>query len=290
MGTTIEGIAVVGAGWRNRRRALRLAVAATGAALEDAHLKPAAVDLLINAGIYHDRNLGEPALAPLIQADSGMNAGDPTPGRIGTFSFDIANGGSGVLTALRIADGFLRSRTVTTVVAVAGDADPGFGLADDFPFEPAAGAIVCRWTDSERGLASFRWHNRPDDGATFRAGIGLRHGRNVLSIGEDPGFAEQAAETAVVPAREVLREHRLGADDIDLMVCSPGAPAFTKKIAMELALPDDRIVAAGPELHTAAFIVALAAARQQGRLSEAANVLFVCGAAGLTAGAALYRP
>jgi 3-oxoacyl-[acyl-carrier-protein] synthase III len=290
MGTTIEGMAVVGGSWRSRHRALRLAVAATGAALQDARLPPAKVDLLINTGIYHDRNLGEPALAPLIQADSGINAGDPTPGRIGTFSFDIANGGSGVLTALQIADGLLRSRTVATVVIVAEDADPGSGLAANFPFEPAAGAVVCRWTDTEPGLVSFRWHNRPDDGAAFRAGIGLRHGRNVLSIQEDPGFDEQLAETAVVPAREVLRDHRLGADDIDLLVCSPAAAAFTKKIAMELALPDDRVVATGPALHTVAFIAALAAARQNSRLSEARNVLFVCGGAGLTAGAALYRP
>ena len=292
MGTTIEGLSVVEGGWRTRHSALGLSVGATRAALRDAGLRPADVDLLLNAGVYHDRNLGEPALAPLIQADAGINAGDPTPGGIGTFSFDIANGGCGVLTALQIADGFLRSRTVTTALIVAGDADPGSGLAVDFPFEPAAGAVVCRWTDTERGLASFRWCNCPDGGATFRASIGLQHGRNVLSIGEDPGFAEQAAETAARAARALLRDHRLCAEDIELVVGSPAGPTFMKRIAMELGLPDDRLVAARPGLHTAAFIAALETARQRepGRWSEAGNVLLVCGASGLTGGAALYRP
>jgi 3-oxoacyl-[acyl-carrier-protein] synthase III len=290
MGTTIEGISVIEGGWRNRHSALRLAVAATRTALRGASIEPAAVDLLINAGVYHDRNLGEPALAPLIQADAGINAGDPTPGAVGTFSFDIANGGCGVLTALGIADGFLRSRTIATAVIVAGDADPGSGLAIDFPFDPAAGAVVCRWTDSERGLVASRWHNRPDGGASFCASIGLRHGRNVLSVEEEPGFAERAAETAAVAARGLLSDQHLGADEIDLVVCSPGGPVFTKKIATELGLADDRFVASGSALHTVAFIAALETAKQQRRLSEAGNVLFVCGAAGLTGGAALYRP
>ena len=35
------------------------------------------VDLLVNAGIYRDRNLGEPALAAMIQQDIGANPEDP---------------------------------------------------------------------------------------------------------------------------------------------------------------------------------------------------------------------
>ena len=35
------------------------------------------MDLLINAGIYRDRNLGEPALAAMIQQDIGAHPEDP---------------------------------------------------------------------------------------------------------------------------------------------------------------------------------------------------------------------
>jgi hypothetical protein len=41
------------------------------------------VDVLVNAGLYHDRNLGEPALAPLIQDDLGANRDDPHAGAVG---------------------------------------------------------------------------------------------------------------------------------------------------------------------------------------------------------------
>jgi len=76
---------------------------------------PSDLDLLINAGIYCDRNLGEPALAAIIQDDIGANPEDPHSHAHGTFSFDIANGVCGVLTALQIADGLLRSRTYDDV-------------------------------------------------------------------------------------------------------------------------------------------------------------------------------
>ena len=68
--------------------------------------------MLINAGIYRDRNMAEPALAALIQADIGAHPEDPHPDSHGTFSFDVANGVCGVLTALQIADGFLRSHAI----------------------------------------------------------------------------------------------------------------------------------------------------------------------------------
>ena len=101
------------------------------------------VDLLVNAGIYRDRNLAEPALAALIQEDIGANPEDPHGDRHGTFSFDIANGTCGVLTGLQIVDGFLRSHTIRCALITASDADPGRGMSEHFPFSPCrCGAAV----------------------------------------------------------------------------------------------------------------------------------------------------
>lgn len=60
MGTIIERVEISEAGWRNRHSALRLAVAAAKRCLHRAGCDPDSIDLLINAGIYRDRNLGEP--------------------------------------------------------------------------------------------------------------------------------------------------------------------------------------------------------------------------------------
>ena len=91
------------------------------------------LDLLVNVGLYRDRNLGEPALAALIQEDVGANPEDPHADTHGTFSFDIANGTCGPLTALQVVDGFLRSGTIHRALVVASDADPGHGIGRALP-------------------------------------------------------------------------------------------------------------------------------------------------------------
>ena len=99
MATIIESVGAVRRPRLLRKRgARRLADAAARRALHRAGLVAGDIDLLLNAGLYHDRNLGEPALAALIQEDIGANPEDPHAGGHGTFSFDVANGACGVLT------------------------------------------------------------------------------------------------------------------------------------------------------------------------------------------------
>src|SRR6266567_4127681 len=136
MATTIDAVAVTTGTRRVRRSALRLANHAIEESVTRAGVTPNDIGLLLNAGLYRDRVLGEPALAALIQADVGANREDPHAGVHGTFSFDVANGTCGVLTALQIADGFLQAGTVERAVIVASDADPGHHLAPGFPYAP----------------------------------------------------------------------------------------------------------------------------------------------------------
>ncbi len=112
MGTVIDRVDVAHARWRDRHSALHLAVTAATDCLRRAGCDAHELDLVVNAGIYRDRNLGEPALAALIQDDIGANPEDPHTGGHGTFSFDVANGACGVLTALQIVDGFLRTHSI----------------------------------------------------------------------------------------------------------------------------------------------------------------------------------
>jgi 3-oxoacyl-[acyl-carrier-protein] synthase-3 len=290
MGTTLDGVTTVLGGWRSRHHALRLATQATTEALAKAGVQPAEVDLLINAGIYRDGNLGEPALAPLIQQDAGVNPEDPHGHAHGTFSFDVANGACGVLTALQVADGFLAAGTAKLALIVTSDARPGRRLAPRFPFAPAGGALVGRWADKGRGLGSFHWLTEPDEGASFRATVGLQHGRNTLIIDEDETFAERAGAVAAKVAHEALADTATRPDDVGLVVASPARPGFVAALASNLGIPADRIVTAGKDLHTVGFVAALDAAVGAGRLEPDEPVIFVCAGAGVTAGAVTYRP
>jgi 3-oxoacyl-[acyl-carrier-protein] synthase-3 len=287
--TVIESVAVAAGRRRRRRSAHALADAAARRALDRAGLAASGVDLLVNAGLYHDRNLGEPALAALIQEDIGANPEDPHPGGHGTFSFDVANGACGMLTGLQVVDGFLRAGTIRHALVVASDATPGRRLAPGFPFPAAGAAIVCGWRTGDDGFLGFRFASPPEGGAGdgFRATVGPVGGRNRLTITESPDFARSAGTWAGEVADKLLADHGLTPADIDLVVANPLVTGFRQALATRLGVPPARLGGpdGGPPVHTAGLAVALDAA---GRL-DGRTVLLVSAGAGLVAGAALMR-
>lgn len=288
MGTMIDRLYVTQGSLRTRHSALRLAVTAAKTCLRKAGRVPADVDLLINTGIYRDKNLAEPALAALIQDDVGANPEDPHHDAHGTFSFDISNGTCGILNALQIVDGFLRSHTVNCALIVTSDADPGRGLSENFPFSPVGAALVCDWSADDFGLGPVHWVNNPDNGEAFRATVGLENARNVLEFSASAALDEQFATAGAQAARDCLVESGLELSDVAIIVAAPARESYRTALATRLGVPVDKIaVANDPAMHTASLVSALRIAAEQ--LSPGAWVLFVAAGAGVTAGAALYR-
>jgi 3-oxoacyl-[acyl-carrier-protein] synthase III len=254
----------------------------------NAGMAPSDLDLLINAGIYRDRNLGEPALAAIIQDDIGANPEDPHCDAHGTFSFDITNGACGVLTALQIADGFLRSHTISRALVVASDADPGRGASERFPFSPAGGALLCKWSNQDDGLGPVQWVNHPDDGKNFRASIDFDMFRNVLRFRESAAIATELAAAGAEAARRCLDEATLDVSDIPVIIGAPPDRHFRVNLAARLGVPVERVAVASDEhMHTASLVAALA--RETGKHPPGTPVLLVAAGAGIVAGAALYR-
>jgi 3-oxoacyl-[acyl-carrier-protein] synthase-3 len=290
VGTTIDRIALSTGRWRHRTSALGLADAAVRQCLEDASMRRDEVDLLVNAGLYRDRNLGEPALAALIQADTHLNAEDPHPGGHGTFSFDVGNGTCGPLTALQVVDGFLRAGTVQRAVVVASDANPGHGMAPGFPFAAAGAAALCTLHEGGLGLGSFRWLRAPGTEDAFQAVVRLEDGTNRLRVRVADTYAVDAAAVAAKVADEVLAAAGLSAAALDAAIVAPADDAFTFGFAEALGVARDCVVrAADPLVHTASFLTAFSVASTTGRLTPGSTALLVCAGAGITAGACLYR-
>jgi 3-oxoacyl-[acyl-carrier-protein] synthase-3 len=290
MGTVIDRVDVAHPRWRDKHSALHLAVTAAKDCLRGAGCGPDELDLVVNAGIYRDRNLGEPALAALIQDDIGANPEDPHADAHGTFSFDIANGACGVLTGLQIVDGFLRSRSIHRALVVASDADPGHGMSERFPFSAAGAALLCRWTDDEYGLSRVSWVNADvgDDNETFAATVGFADARNVLRFSQSATMDEKFAVAAAEAARACLDAQSARLEDIDLIVAAPARPEYRAALSSRLGVPVEKIcIADDHRMHTAALAAAFEPEVE--RLPAGAQVLFVAAGAGVTAGGALYR-
>ena len=283
------------------RGALHLSDQAARLCLERGHRTGNELDLLINTGIYRDHNLAEPALASIIQEDLGANPGHPPRfGHHGTFSFDLANGGCGVVTALHLADGFVGTGTARFALIVGGDADPAPRTTRGFPFAPAGGAILLEHVPAETGFLGFAIRTFPGDGAGLfesemrwdrEAGI-AHHGRNVVEITESPRFGARCLDHGVTVARELLERVSLGSKDVGVLIASQYPVDFATELARRLELPSECVPRIAPELartHTAGPIAALEAAIESGQLERARYTLFVTAGAGPTIAAAVYR-
>ena len=130
-----------------------LAIVAARSALENAHLTPDDLDLIVCATISPD--LMCPASANLIQAGLGCR---PIP------SFDILAACSGFLYALSVGDQFIRTGTASNVLVVGAEI---LSRVSDFTdrntcilFGDGAGAAVLSATDEpDRGLRSIRLYS-----------------------------------------------------------------------------------------------------------------------------------
>jgi 3-oxoacyl-[acyl-carrier-protein] synthase-3 len=296
MGTLIEAVATA----RGRRgpfgrRALRLSDDAIRLCLDRAHRRPEELDLLVNAGLYKDKNLAEPALASIIQEDIGANPGSPPrPGHHGTFSFDVMCGGCGVLSAARLLHLFLGRGAARLGVVVAADAG-----ASAFPFPSVGGAVLLAHTDEERGFSPFAFRTFPELADLFDARVrwepdpvGGRRGRNALEIKEAPAFAGLCAERGAAVASAFLEGVGVRLEEVDLLVASQQPVHFAENLAHLLGLGPDRVPRIDRTLegaHTAGPIAALEAAMESGQFARAQKMLFVTAGAGLTIATALYK-
>lgn len=300
MGTRIDAVATAhGHGWRLGRGALHLTDVAAKACLARAHHRPDELDLLLNVGIYKNANTAEPALASIIQQDIHANP-QITRGHHGTFSFDILNGGCGVLTAALLVDGFVGHGVARHSMIVAGDVNPSQGTSVHFPFSPAAGAMLIEHTDDSSGFEQIELRTFPEHASLFEVLLRwephagwLRRGRNVVEVREDPSFASVCIERAASVTSAYL--NRLGhhLDDIDLLIASQYPRTFAHGLARELGIPAARVPIVARELaatHTAGPIAALEAAFASGQFARARRTLFVTVGAGITVGVALYAP
>jgi 3-oxoacyl-[acyl-carrier-protein] synthase-3 len=302
MGARIESFATSHARGILGKGALGLADAAAESCLEKAGRKSSDVELLVNAGIYREKNVGEPALAALIQEDIGANPGHPQAGAHGTFSFDVANGGCGVITAALLLSGFLRSRTIELGLVVASDSDPGHSRGFEFP--AAGGALLLDWApNDDRGFLDFQLDTFPEHAELSTSRVRwteheaswvphLHPGENVLYVENHVALPEQAAACAARSVEKLLGRNGLAMGDVDLVVPSIAPVAFPSRIADALGIGIDRVASAPVELAgalTAGPVLALERACDDGRFQAAHNTLFVTVGAGISTAVALYR-
>lgn len=292
MGTVIEASAIATPDGDPSVGAIALADAAARSCLERARRAADDVQLLINAGVYLDRNISEPAIASLIQEDIDANP-EPVPGGgPGTFSFDVRNGACGLLTGIEVIDGLLASGTIDVGMVVATDADPEPGRTAGFCFPALGGAILLSRDDARRGFTGFRFATFPEYEHLFTSAIDWLAedggGRNALTVEIADDYAARALDCAEATARELVAASGLALPGIGALVAGASTAGFAGDLAERLGIRQER-AASLPDGLARAHTADLAAALESVVLADAGTTLLVSVGAGITVAAAVYQ-
>lgn len=267
------------------------AVAAGKRCLDESRYGSAEIQTLINAGVFRDGHCGEPAMAAFIQAKLGINPGF---GTTNSFSFDLTNGGVGMLSALQVADALMKSGTIRVGMAVSSDAntdrrpDPAYA----YPRSGAA-VILDRSPDAHRGFGSFVFRTFEEHGDASTARVELFRKKGRLRIEKSDRLDDIYLECAGTVFGELLEREGLAAGDIGLVIPSQISHGFLTRLPAALGVAPEAVVnvldETGGDTHTTSPFIALKTALRLGRAVRGTKAVFLAVGSGVTAGCALYN-
>lgn len=286
MGALLEAVATSTPGRGEAPSSTRLAVAAAQQALRTAGRSADDVNLLVNAGVYRDGNVLEPANATFVQHEIGANLEWASVRGAGTLSFDVVNGGCGVLSALQVVNGFIATGAARHGLVVASDVDPAPGLSRGYDHLPVGAGLVLGPGQDSEGFQAFDLQTYGQYAALNEATLTFTDGAHVLTLREDPSYQARALECAADAVLRFLDKQGRDAADIDLVAGWPFADALPAALTERVGFAADQFLdlPARP-IHTAGIATAIQAALAR----RTGLMLFVAVGSGITVATALYR-
>lgn len=273
-----------------------LAARAGRAALEQAGVSPDRIGLIINAGVFRDSNISEPAVAALIQKRLEVGL-EYSTGKVPAFSFDLLNGGNGLVHSLMAAQSFIAAGDLEYALVVAGDTHPSLEReVEGFPYTPTGAALLLRGSGDAGGFG--RIYTAQDSGAIAPTGwanllAAGTEGRAAMTIGAGGSDPLEAATTAV---RELLVGEGLTRDDfatgVAVLLTPAPIPGFRERLAYRLGIPSAAVAGVDPTVgdpYSAAPVHAYLSAADSGLLDTPRAVVFL-GVDESSAAALVYRP
>lgn len=269
---------------------IRHAVEAGRQCLRQSHYRPADVGLLINSGVYRDGHCAEPAMAVFIQHQLGINI--EFQGRR-TLSFDLQNGGCGMLSALHVLDAMLRSGDARVGMAVSSEHDSDRRPDPSYPYPASGAAVLLDLSPLGRvGFGAFAFHTDESAADLFSAVVSLeqKHGR--LLLRREAALEQRYLACAAAAAEQALSREGLRREELSLIVPAQISGSFVASLPGTLGVEAGRVLDLTrelPDTHSTSLFLALHRALERQQLPAGSHSLLLAVGSGVTAGAAIYH-
>ena len=277
--------------------AIEGATLAAEACIRGSDLDRAAIDVLINTGIYKDSNRIEPAFAAFIQRKLEINA-DPLRNGFGhtTFSFDLSNGRNCFLHAVQIVDALARAGTVRNALVVSSSAvSVEASAAPHLRSRIASAALLKQSDNEERGFHDLAFYCDDDaepvisshcDPGAYGPGA-TEH----VTIEADSRPSELVARFVLAKVSDYLSERQIDPGRIAFALSSCQHRQFGRRVTEATGIRSDLPAAAGAlddDTFSSGLMVAWDVAREANLLTPGTTILMIEGGPGPIAALALY--
>jgi len=291
MGTVIKAVAIAKPFLTTR--ILALTFRAAKRCLRSAKLCIEDVGILINSGVYTENHLREPALAVLIEnrlqnifciqffgKDKIKNI----------FSFDLYNGGGGLINAIQVIDGFIQSGEIENGLIVAGDVKPLTSKNKNYNYASCAGAIILSKDAKSKGFTKFRTETFTKYLDNYQSSTSWEAGKFNFGIHSKTDFLKNCVSCAKKSIRNFFDEENLTWGEIDLVLTSNSPKEFGNKFSQACGLKNKLVqLNINREIFSAGIIFSLEKVFQNQQFQNARNILFVMVGAGITVSLSLYQ-
>jgi len=269
---------------------LRHAVRAGERCFEASSYRRADVQMLINAGIHRDGHYAEPAFACFIQKELGINT--EFQGRQ-TASFDLLNGGCGLLNAIHVISTLIQSGGLEVGMAVASEANSDRRPDPGYTYERSGAAVLVDASPkSDVGFEGFCFRTFEEHVELYASVVSLAQANGRLLLRRKAELEEAYLASAAPVVEQLLSQAGCRKEQIDLVLPSQISKEFVRGLGGRIGVSADRVVdlsARHGDTLTTSTVLALDEAQRRGLTAPGKRALFLTFGSGVTVGAALYR-
>jgi 3-oxoacyl-[acyl-carrier-protein] synthase-3 len=247
------------------------------------------IQIFINTGIYRDGHILEPAIAAILQDKLKIN--NKFQGRR-TFSFDLFNGGCGMLNGIHVFCGLVKAGTVSVAMIIASEAntDPRPDPNYKYP-ESGASLLLDISPDFRFGFGEFVFKSYPQYFTEYNSYIDASHKKGTLKIEKKENIEDIYITHATEVLDEILEKEKLKKEDIDFLIPSQISPSFIQKLSQKFSFPANKIIDVTnmySDTLTTSMFLAFHYAQEQKMINQGKKVLFFSCGSGVNLGATIY--
>jgi 3-oxoacyl-[acyl-carrier-protein] synthase III len=271
-----------------------LATNAVNDCLARSSVRPGEVDLLINAGVYRDRFLVEPAVATIIAGNAGLNAQVSDLDTAKTFAFDLGGGASGFLYGCFSAQAMVLSGKFRNVMMVTSEIENNRHTRPEqlLGLQECGGAMLLRESNGSSGFRRFAFNYYCEHLGAFASECVQNKGGSYLRFHRTPDFEQRLLDCIPDTVTQLLAdEPELELADIAAVFPPQVSADFAAALAERIGVSKDRMVALddAENLYTASTPVAMRYALDRELVKPGDIALIIEAGSGIQVACATYQ-